>query len=242
MLEIQTIFDNEQKNNAHAHRVTDIKEAVRDRNRVNIYIDSKYYCSLDISQVVDFGVKIGREFSEEELAQLKRASDFGKFYSRALEYVLMRPHSTKEIKDYLKRKTINKKVRIRNLKTGEYQTKIREGYDASLIPLVIERLEQHGHLDDERFARIWVENRHIKKGISNRKLRNELTEKGVDKRIIDAVLQDDARNEREELRKVIARKASRYADRQKLMQYLVRQGFNYSDVSEELSTFSSDGA
>ena len=132
MLEIQTIFDDEQKNNAHAHRVTDIKEAVRDRNRVNIYIDSKYYCSLDISQVVDFGVKIGREISEEELAQLKRASEFGKFYSRALEYVLMRPHSTKEIKDYLKRKTINKKVRIRNPKTGEYQTKIREGYDASL--------------------------------------------------------------------------------------------------------------
>ena len=119
MLEIQTIFDDEQKNNAYAHRVTNIKEAVRDRNRVNIYIDSKYYCSLDISQVVDFGVKIGREFSEEELAQLKRASDFGKFYSRALEYVLMRPHSTKEIKDYLKRKTVNKKVLIRNLKTGE---------------------------------------------------------------------------------------------------------------------------
>ena len=53
MLEIQTIFDDEQKNNAYAHRVTNIKEAVRDRNRVNIYIDSKYYCSLDISQVVD---------------------------------------------------------------------------------------------------------------------------------------------------------------------------------------------
>lgn len=242
MLETHTIFDDGQGNIAPSHRVSDIKEAVRDRNRVNVYVDNNFYCSLDISQVVDFGVKIGRELSDEDLANLKRASDFGKFYGRALEYVLMRPHSTKEIHDYLKRKTLGKKVRVKNPKTGEYQTKTREGYDPSLVPLVLERLEQRGYLDDERFARIWVENRHAKKGISNRKLRNELAEKGISKEIVEAILQDGARDEREELRKVIARKANRYADRQKFMQYLVRQGFNYSDVSEELSTFSSDGA
>ena len=242
MLETHTIFDDVQSDVTSSHRVTDIKEAVRDRNRVNIYVDDKFYCSLDISQVVDYGIKVGRELSAEDLADLKRASDFGKFYGRALEYVLMRPHSTKEVRDYLKRKTLDKKVRTKNPKTGEYQTKTRQGYDSSLVPLVLERLEQHGYLDDERFARVWAENRHAKKGISNRKLREELAEKGISKDIVDAVLQDGARDEREELRKVIARKANRYADRQKLMQYLVRQGFNYSDVSEELSTFSSEGA
>lgn len=242
MLETHTIFDGERSDAASSHRVTDIKEAVRDRNRVNIYVDDKFYCSLDISQVVDYSIKVGRELSAEDLADLKRASDFGKFYGRALEYVLTRPHSTKEIRDYLKRKTLDKKVRTKNPKTGEYQTKTRQGYDSSLVPLVLERLERHGYLDDERFARVWAENRHAKKGISNRKLREELAEKGISKDIVDAVLQDGARDEREELRKVIARKANRYADRQKLMQYLVRQGFNYSDVSEELSTFSSEGA
>lgn len=243
MLETHTIFDDDASGKAApTRRVTNIKEAVRDQNRVNIYVDDKFFCSLDISQVVDFGVKIGRELSGAELEELRRASNFGKFYTRALEYVLIRPHSSKEIRDYLKRKTLNKKVRTKNPKTGEYQTKVREGYDSNLIPLVLERLDRHGYLDDERFARIWVENRHTKKGISNKKLQRELAEKGISKEIIESVLRNGARDEREELRKVIARKINRYPDQQKLMQYLLRQGFNYSDISEELSTFSSDGA
>ena len=125
-------------------------------------------------------------------------------------------------------------MRVKNRKTGEYQTKVREGYDASLIPLVLDRLDQHGHLDDRRFAELWVENRDTKKGISIKKLRSELAQKGISQQIIEEVLQDSARDEREELRKIIARKANRYDDQQKLIQYLVRQGFNYSDVLEEL--------
>lgn len=243
MLETITIFD-DVDNPAkvkQGHRVTDIKEAVRKQNRVNIYVDDKFFCSLDISQVVDFSIKIGRELTDEELEELKRASDFGKFYARALEYVLMRPHSTKEIRDYLKRKTLSKKVRVKNRKTGEYQTKLQQGYDPSLVPLVLERLGERGYLDDHRFAELWVENRNVKKGVSLKKLRNELLKKGISQNIIEEVLQDSSRDDREELRKIIARKANRYDDQQKLIQYLVRQGFNYSDVLDELAS-SSEGA
>ena len=130
--------------------------------------------SLTVSQVVDYAVKIGRKLTEEELAELKSASDFGKFYARALEYVLVRPRSVKEVQDYLKRKTISKKVRTKNPKTGEYQTKIREGYNPSLVPLVFNRLKDRGYLDDHRFAELWVENHSVKKGTSHKKLRNEL--------------------------------------------------------------------
>ena len=45
--------------------------------------------------------------------------------------------------------------------------------------------------------------------------------------------------EREELEKVIAKKAKKYPDEQKLIQYLMRQGFNYSDILDELSAGSS---
>ena len=241
MLETITIFDDGNGKQSQFHRITDIKEAVRDRNRVNIYVDDKYFCSLDISQVIDLNVKIGREIDSGQLSDLKRASEFGKFYARALEYVLMRPRSSKEVHDYLRRKTISKKVRIQNPKTGEYQNKTRDGYDPSLVPLVLDRLGQHGYLDDRRFAELWAENRNAKKGISLKKLRNELAQKGIGQKIIDEVLRGNARDEREELRKVIARKSSRYADQQKLIQYLVRQGFDYSDILDELSS-SSEGA
>ena len=54
-------------------RITDIKQGVRNENRVNIYINGKYSFSLDIAQVVDLGVKVGRVVTTEELVDLKRA-------------------------------------------------------------------------------------------------------------------------------------------------------------------------
>ena len=111
---------------------------------------------------------------------------------------------------------------------------MREGYDASLVPLVLDRLNQRNYLDDRRFAQFWVENRNVKKGISIKKIQSELAQKGVDQQIIEEVLQGTSRNERDELRKIIARKSNRYKNPQKLIQYLIRQGFNYSDILEEL--------
>ena len=235
-LEIHTIDESDElAPKTQAHRLTDIREAVRDQNRVNLYIDGKFFCSLDISQVVDFHLKIGQAIDDELKSQLKRASDFGKLYSRTLEYVFSRPHSIKEVCDYLHRKTLDKPVRVKNRKTNEYVTQIRKGYDGSLIKPILSRLDEHGYLDDEKFARTWLENRNVKKGASLKKLRNELALKGIDSQIIDKVLSENLRDDRDELRKVIARKQNKYDDRQKLIQYLMRQGFNYSDVLEELS-------
>ena len=221
-----------------SHKVTDIKAAVHSE-RLNIFIDDKFFCSLDISQVVDLKIKVGRELSDQELADLKRASEFSKFYNLALEYVFLRPHSKKEINDYLVRKTLDKKVRVKNRKTGEYQTKIKQGYDKSLVPLVLRRLDERGYLDDERFAELWVENRGVSKGVSQKKLRNELLKKGISPSIIDAALQQTQRDDKTELIKVIAKKSNRYQDKQKFIQYLLRQGFNYSDVLDELSLIES---
>lgn len=240
-LEIATIFDEIEtpKQKAQKQAITDIKEAVRDQNRLNIYIDGKFFCSLALSQVVDLKLKIGRVLTDEELVELKRASEFGKLYQCALEYVLLRPHSQKELRDYLKKKTLSRTIRVKNKKTGEYQTKLKEGFDASLVEPVLARLIERGYVDDERFARLWVENRSVRKGVSQKKLRLELQAKGVAQDIIENCLSEGVRNEQEELAKVIARKAKKYPDEQKLIQYLLRQGFNYSDILDALSAASS---
>ena len=242
MLETITIFDDESTNKKSARRVTDIKEAVKDKNRVNIYIDDKFFCSLDISQVVDLHLKVSKELSEEEYKNVKQASEFGKFYTRALEYSLLRPRSSKEIRDYLKKKTLNRKIRIKNRRTGEYETREKQGYDASLVPLVFARLEERGYIDDYRFAKLWIENRNVSKGTSIKKLRLELMQKGIDGKIIDQVFDETNRNDNDELAKIIAKKRHKYPDEQKLIQYLLRAGFNYSDVLDALSTSASSGA
>ena len=128
---------------------------------------------------------------------------------------------------------------VKNQKTGEYQTKQKEGFDAGLVEPVLARLVERGYVDDERFAKLWIENRSVRKGISQKKLRLELQSKGISQDIIDACLSEGVRDEHKELEKVIAKKAKKYPDEQKLIQYLLRQGFNYSDVLEALSTVSS---
>ena len=203
----------------------------KDPNRINVMVDGKYRFSLDISQIVSLGVKIGKEYTDSELAEIEGESQFGKLYARALEYCLMRPHSAREVKDYLWRKTRTTKYRSR--KTGEI--KEREGVATELADRVYEKLLDKDYINDNAFARYWVENRNLTKGTSRRKLEAELRAKGVASDIITAHLSASARSDDAELQKIIAKKRRRYSDDQKFMQYLARQGFGYDDIKRALT-------
>ena len=212
-------------------KITSISQAVRNPDRVNISVDGKYRFSLDIYQLGVLGVKVGKEYSDEELIELETESQFGKLYGRALEYCLMRPHSAKEMRDYLWRKTLDSK--IRNRKTGEVST--RKGVSKDNADRVFNRLVERGYINDESFTRFWIENPNQAKGTSLRKLQNELRAKGVESSVIELVLHDSSRNDEDELGKMLAKKRSKYPDEQKLIQYLMRQGFRYDDIRSALT-------
>ena len=211
-------------------KVTALTLQQRDPNRVNVMVDGKFRFSLDVSQVVELGIKTGKEYTDEQLAELEDESQFGKLYGRALEYCLMRPHSAKEVRDYLYRKTLSKK--IRNRRTGEI--KDRPGVSKAIADRVYDRLVVKSYIDDKKFAKWWVDNRNIRKGSSMRKLQAELAAKGVDRSIIEVHISESERLDSEELLKVVAKKRSKYSDDQKLISYLARQGFSYDDIKDAL--------
>lgn len=213
-------------------KVTAITAQARNTNRVNVYIGGEYKFSLDIYQVTDLGIRIGKEYTEEGLASLIDESAFGKLYARTLEYTMMRPHSAKEIRDYLYRKTFSKKKLVKN----EDSARVIEtpGVSKVIAERVYDRLLSKGYIDDKKFSLWWVENRNMQKGTSMRKMYNELLGKGVAKEVIEEIMQKTTRDEKGELDKMIAKKSSRYDDRQKFTAYLVRQGFSYDDVREAL--------
>jgi regulatory protein len=207
-------------------KITAITAQQRDKNRVNVSVDGKYRFSLDIIQLTELGLRVGREYSERELQALEEESQFGKLYTRALEYMLTRPRSQRELKDYLYRKT-----RDTRTKTGG----IKKGVSPALTERVFQRLDEKGYIDDEKFARFWIENRNLRKGASQRKLAAELMAKGVGRETIDELLASSERDELDELRKVVAKKRSRYDDEQKFIAYLARQGFRYDDITDVLA-------
>lgn len=211
--------------------ITAVTAQQKDKNRINIMVDGKYRFSLDIFQYADLGIKVGKDYTEDELIELETESQFGKVYMRALEYCLMRPHSAKEVRDYLYRKTRDTMTKTR---TGEL--KQRPGVPAAITQRVFDRLVEKKYIDDEKFARFWVENRNLRKGSSRRKLQAELGAKGVASGIVEQVLGESERSDGDEIVKIIAKKRSRYPDDQKLMQYLARQGFSYDDIKQALAS------
>lgn len=207
-------------------KITSITIQARNKDRVNVSVDGKYRFSLDIFQVADLGIRTGKEYSEKELEEIEQESQFGKLYSRTLEFALVRPRSQREVRDYLYKKT-----RDTRTKTGE----IRKGISVSLTERVFDRLVQKGYINDRKFAEFWIENRNMRKGISARKLTAELRSKGIESAIIDELLSDSERSDEDELQKIIAKKRSRYEDEQKFIAYLARQGFSYDDIKDALA-------
>lgn len=207
-------------------KITAISAQVKDKNRVNISVDGKYRFSLDVYQLVDLGIKVGNEYDENELTNLENESQFGKVYGRALEYCLSRPHSAKEVKNYLYRKT-----RFTRARNGEQ----KKGVPVEITERVFDRLVEKGYIDDTKFAKYWVENRSLTKGSSIRKLKNELFAKGISQVIINQVLSETDRKDKSELQKIIIKKRPHYPDDKKFMIYLARLGFNYDDIKDALS-------
>ncbi len=140
-----------------AKKVTDLRVGVRDENRVNVFLDGHFAFSLTIQQVADFKLKRGSILSEDEIARIQKASDFGKLFQRSLEYALSRPHSEREIRDYLKRKRMKREIEQKRYDSflvklendPEYREKVKE--IRSNVREKNKKLSEKDFTEDNRF-------------------------------------------------------------------------------------------
>lgn len=207
-------------------KITSITRQKKNSNRLNIFIDGSYSFSLDEYQLIELGLEKNVDYEERQIERFVEASVFGKVYSKALEFCLSRPHSSLEVRRYLLRKTIDSID-----KNGDK----KPGIGKNILEDVFCRLKEKSYLDDEKFARFWIDSRFIKKGVSQKRLRLELLAKGVDKSIIDEVLSENIRDDKNEIKKIINKKRAKYDD-DKLIIYLLRQGFHYDDIVREIKS------
>lgn len=193
-------------------KITDIKAQVKRQGRYSIYVDEKYSFSLSENELLTVGLRIGQEYTPEEFNQLQKKAVLDKAYMRAYDLIARRMRSEWELRDYLKRKD----------------------YEAPTINEIVETLQDKGYIDDARFAESWVRNRRLLKATSKMRLRQELKQKRVSDDVISLALEEDDTSERDVLRDLVERKRqqTRYQDKDKLMQYLLRQGFRYDDIKE----------
>lgn len=196
-------------------KITSIKQQVKKTDRYSIFVDDKYAFSLSESELISSGVHSGQELSVKELAEFKEKSKLGKVYNLALQLVVRRPRSEKELRDYLRRK----------------------GQDETATQTILNKLSDIRMLDDSAFAKVWVDNRRLLKPVSRRRLTMELRQKGISSEIIDEVMAWDQTTDADTLRELVdrKRKQTKYQDPTKLMQYLARQGYGYDDIKQVMA-------
>lgn len=197
-------------------QVTDIKPQKR-QNRFNIYIDGKFSFGLDAEQLVKSRLKIGELISQEKIEELIRNSEFQKIYDRSLKFLSYRPRSEKELSDWFMRKEVGEETKT----------------------LVLSKLKQQGFINDQEFARWWVEQRMSFHPTGTRLLKLELVKKGIPRGIIQEQLEqiiDDPDAVKVQAKKLIEKKMKIWQDlpeqelRQKLYGVLVRKGFPWDVV------------
>jgi len=191
-------------------KITDIRRHVKRGDRYSVYVDGTYLFSFSETGLLNSGLRIGQELTKTEILELKQKATLDKAYDRTLNLISIRRRSEWEISQYL----------------------LQKDYGKDTIEIILNTLRKNGYADDFAFAKAWVENRRLLKSTSKRRLELELRQKRIADSTIKEVINADDTDERDVLRELVARKRkqTRYKDDIKLMQYLIRQGYNYGDV------------
>lgn len=138
-------------------------------------------------------------------------------YDAAVRYLAGRPHTVAEIVRHLRGKR----------------------FDDAVIEKAVDRLRAQRYVDDEAFARWWVEQRERFKPRGDRALRTELAQKGVARDVVDVVLGERAPDADVALAKrALSRPLARWATleprerKRKIHTYLAARGFDYATIEE----------
>ncbi len=201
--------------------ITDIKEQVKNPNKVSVFLDGVYVFSLTLNQLAEHKeVRINLNLEPEQVKALKKLSSLTNVYLNLLNLIYSRPRSEKEQRD---------KLRFKRLEDEEVEE-------------LISRLKTENHINDLEFALWWARNRKNSKPISTLKLKTELAQKGISNELVNQALEQEFTSEDElaSLKNLILKKRSKYPEQDKLIAHLASKGFKYGDIKDSLNGLESD--
>jgi len=193
-------------------KITALEVQKKNPNRVNIYLDDQF--AFGLSRLVAAWLSTGQTLTDEKIAALQAEDAREVAMQKALRFLGYRPRSLQEVRANLEKHEIPEPV----------------------IVSTLERLQENGLLNDQDFARAWVENRNSFRPRSRRALAIELHRKGLDAELVQGVLDENVDEEalalqaaRNHLRRVEAFEWQEF--RQKLGGFLGRRGFSYAVIA-----------
>ena len=183
----------------------------------------KFSFGLDLENFLKLGLKVEQELAEKQVEKIVRKAEFQKVYDKVLRFASLRPRSEKEFKIWLSKYKVHQ----------------------SLHKDLFNRLKRLDFLDDEKFARWWVDQRQNFRAKSVRVLKLELRQKGIEKNIIENVLAETTIDEEKIAKKLYEKnkyrweKLSDFEARRKASAYFGRKGFGWDVIKKVIKENSS---
>jgi regulatory protein len=197
-------------------RITALEPQINDAERVNLYVDGHFLLGVNAAIVLQMDLHIEQELLPEQLEQLRSEEAEQQAVDRALNFLSYRPRSREEVRRYLRRKET----------------------PSDIIEAALARLDRLDFVNDRAFVEFWVENRDKFNPRGSRMLKNELRMKGVERDIVDELVDKDGDEElalRAGRKKAISLLRLPNMDyptfRNRLGAFLQRRGFGYEVVT-----------
>lgn len=193
--------------------ITALKLQKSNSKRISVFIDGLF--AFSISRIEGAWLRVGQRISEKEIDDLIEKDSKEKAFQSALHFLSFRNRSEYEIRMNLSGK----------------------GFDEKETEEVIDNLKVRGYLNEEIFAREWIENRATSKPRGRRLLIYELKQKKVNNEKINQALEslpDEITLALKAVRKAIHRFENLEYDVfiQKVNGYLIRRGFDFEVIRE----------
>ena len=180
-------------------QITKLEYQKKDPSRVNVHVDGKFAVGLDLNDVVRLGLYVNKEISQQELDSILGDSDFGKKLNSALNFLSFRPRSEFEIRQFFRRKKI---------------TDIEE---------VVEKLKKLNQINDDEFAKWFIDQRNTFKPKGSRALAMELRRLGIKEKV------ENTLSEVTLAKKALA-KYHGSKDKLKIQRFLASRGFDWETI------------
>jgi len=200
--------------------ITKIEQQKRHPDRVNVYLDGEFAFGLHKDVAVKYALRKGDNIDQSIITRLTSSDEFASAKSKALRFISRRMHAEKELRAKL----------------------IEREYHPKIVNEVIEYLRSIDFVNDEKFAKAFVNDFQLRKPAGNRLLQQQLHLKGISSAIIQNVLGEtnesreydnalQAAMKKLDHYKVSRKKLEPQKQQQRIAQFLQRRGFSWSVIS-----------
>lgn len=200
--------------------VTSIEPQKNNKNRYSVFIDGRYAFSLDDETLFKSNLRVGDEINEEAAQELICDAQYIACKDYGFKLVSKKLYTMHDFTDKLKLK----------------------GFDESVANKVCRRFSELGLISDEDFARAYISDAARLKQKGKRAISIELLRHGIDKAVVDELL--DGFENREGLEKIISKKLkTKNPDRKQLSSVFaacIRKGYGADEIKHALKKYTDE--